>query len=46
MIMRDYSALRLDHHPKPNPYINFVRKDMDSDDHERLSIITLRHKFK
>ena len=37
MNMRDYPILHL--------YTNLVRKDMDVNEHERLSNLTLIHKF-
>ena len=42
--MRDYLTLHLDTNYVKEQLI--VRKDMDVDEHERLSNITLRHKFK
>ena len=37
MNMRDYPIIHL--------YTNFIRKDMDINEHERLSNYTLVHKF-
>jgi hypothetical protein len=41
--MRDYPTLHLDTNLKEQLV---VRKDMDVNEHERLSNITLRHKLK
>jgi hypothetical protein len=43
MSMRDYPTLHLDTNLKEQLV---VRKDMDVNEHERLSNITLRHKLK
>ena len=51
--MRDYPTLHLDTHEIPTLQTQIkvkeqlvVRKDMDVNEHERLSNITLRHKLK
>jgi hypothetical protein len=42
--MRDYPTLHLDTNLSKGT--DLIRKDMDVNEHERLSNITLRHKFK
>ena len=44
MNMRDYPTLLLDINLSKEQLV--VRKDMDVNEHERLSNITLRHKLK
>jgi hypothetical protein len=44
MNMRDYPTLHLDKNKVKEQLA--VRKDMDVNEHERLSNITLRHKLK